>query len=212
MLNHLAAPRPPWEGADAPNQATTSYGPGGIQTVASGHSYPLAPAYAQQLQFMQPQAPRPQPHMGGRGLHHPPPVMSTQGRPAGNYEPQGPTLGDLGRRQMNSHGQLGLEVDPSRVPIALMDKVKQGFYGSVGNWDSSNPQISGPMSGWGADARGGGVMPGPQGPDPRGNAEQNANSESDLLAQQRYKQFQDMNTRSDANMAKMQQDQLLGIR
>lgn len=51
----------------------------------------------------------------------------------------------FGRWQMNHTGNWGTFVDPANIPASLQGTIMGGMYGQAGNWDSSNPSITGPQ-------------------------------------------------------------------
>lgn len=77
----------------------------------------------------------PEPSRGPQRMEHP-------------YDKYGPRPKDFGRWQMGSRGGWGHFVDPANIPAGLQDKIMGGFHGEMANWDSSNPQITGPQQ-WG---------------------------------------------------------------
>jgi hypothetical protein len=66
---------------------------------------------------------------------------------------------------MNQQGNWGTFVDPADIPANLQHSIMGGMYGSPGNWDTSNPSITGPQQ-WGTGkyqhSGGGGGTPQPE--------------------------------------------------
>ena len=186
--------RPPFPGAYNPSLANTTFEGGGVRTQAQAPGMPLAPNYLNQLRTMAPQeAPNPN-KMGGAGAKSK--IVSraadkTAPMGLGNQASPGEMPLPMTYGTAPFWGGQHLEIKRAGLPLDVLKQVQDWPRLGVGTQAAPMPsQINGP----------GMMSAGGQGSSQEG--------QPDPLAQQRYRQYQDMLLRSDQTMADMQANQL----